>query len=469
MSENLSSLLYLVSGVFFILALRGLSSPETSRQGNYFGMIGMAVAVVTTLFLIDEKSFESYGIIVSGVAIGGVIGALIARNIAMTAMPQLVAAFHSLVGLAAVLVAWAAFLSPQGFGILADGVIKTASLVEMSLGAAIGAITFSGSIIAFAKLQGTMSGAPILLPQRHVINLIMALSIVGGIVYLCLDPANQLMEVFLFITVLSFVIGFLIIIPIGGADMPVVVSMLNSYSGWAAAGIGFTLGNMALIITGSLVGSSGAILSYIMCKGMNRSFISVILGGFGSDDGAAAGAGQIEQRPVKQGSADDAAFIMKNASSVIIVPGYGMAVAQAQHALREMADELKKEGVKVTYAIHPVAGRMPGHMNVLLAEANVPYDEVFELEDINSEFPQADVAFVIGANDVTNPSAKTDPASPIYGMPILDVDRAATVLFIKRGMGSGYAGVENELFFRDNTMMLFSDAKKMVENIVKAL
>ena len=469
MSENLSSLLYLVSGVFFILALRGLSSPETSRQGNYFGMIGMAVAVVTTLFLIDEKSFESYGIIVSGVAIGGVIGALIARNIAMTAMPQLVAAFHSLVGLAAVLVAWAAFLSPQGFGILADGVIKPASLVEMSLGAAIGAITFSGSIIAFAKLQGTMSGAPILLPQRHVINLIMALSIVGGIVYLCLDPANQLMEVFLFITVLSFVIGFLIIIPIGGADMPVVVSMLNSYSGWAAAGIGFTLGNMALIITGSLVGSSGAILSYIMCKGMNRSFISVILGGFGSDDGAAAGAGQIEQRPVKQGSADDAAFIMKNASSVIIVPGYGMAVAQAQHALRDLADELKKEGVKVTYAIHPVAGRMPGHMNVLLAEANVPYDEVFELEDINSEFPQADVAFVIGANDVTNPSAKTDPASPIYGMPILDVDRAATVLFIKRGMGSGYAGVENELFFRDNTMMLFSDAKKMVENIVKAL
>jgi NAD(P) transhydrogenase subunit beta len=469
MSENISSLLYLVSGVFFILALRGLSSPETSRQGNYFGMIGMAVAVVTTLFLIDEKSFESYGIIVSGVAIGGVIGALIARNIAMTAMPQLVAAFHSLVGLAAVLVAWAAFLSPQGFGILADGVIKTASLVEMSLGAAIGAITFSGSIIAFAKLQGTMSGAPILLPQRHVINLIMALSIIGGIVYLCMDPSNQLMEVFLFITVLSFVIGFLIIIPIGGADMPVVVSMLNSYSGWAAAGIGFTLGNMALIITGSLVGSSGAILSYIMCKGMNRSFISVILGGFGGDDGAAAGAGQVEQRPVKQGSADDAAFIMKNASSVIIVPGYGMAVAQAQHALREMADELKKEGVKVAYAIHPVAGRMPGHMNVLLAEANVPYDEVFELEDINSEFPQADVAFVIGANDVTNPSAKTDPASPIYGMPILDVDRAATVLFIKRGMGSGYAGVENELFFRDNTMMLFSDAKKMVENIVKAL
>ena len=469
MSENISSLLYLVSGVFFILALRGLSSPETSRQGNYFGMIGMAVAVVTTLFLIDEKSFESYGIIVSGVVIGGVIGALIARNIAMTAMPQLVAAFHSLVGLAAVLVAWAAFLSPQGFGILADGVIKTASLVEMSLGAAIGAITFSGSIIAFAKLQGTMSGAPILLPQRHVINLIMALSIIGGIVYLCMDPANQLMEVFLFITVLSFVIGFLIIIPIGGADMPVVVSMLNSYSGWAAAGIGFTLGNMALIITGSLVGSSGAILSYIMCKGMNRSFISVILGGFGGDDGAVAGAGQVEQRPVKQGSADDAAFIMKNASSVIIVPGYGMAVAQAQHALREMADELKKEGVKVAYAIHPVAGRMPGHMNVLLAEANVPYDEVFELEDINSEFPQADVAFVIGANDVTNPSAKTDPASPIYGMPILDVDRAATVLFIKRGMGSGYAGVENELFFRDNTMMLFSDAKKMVENIVKAL
>ena len=469
MSANLSSLLYLASGVFFILSLRGLSSPETSRQGNYFGMIGMAIAIFTTLALLDNQDSESLGIIAAGVGIGGVIGAVIARRIAMTDMPQLVAAFHSLVGMAAVLVAWAAFLSPEAFRITdANGAIFTASLIEMSLGVAIGAITFSGSIIAFAKLQGTMSGAPILLPQRHVINLILFVSIIAGIAYLCMDPANQLAEVFLFVTVLSFVIGFLIIIPIGGADMPVVVSMLNSYSGWAAAGIGFTLGNLALIITGSLVGSSGAILSYIMCKGMNRSFISVILGGFGGDDAAAAAGGAVEQRPVKQGSAEDAAFIMKNAGSVIIVPGYGMAVAQAQHALREMADELKKEGVKVTYAIHPVAGRMPGHMNVLLAEANVPYDEVFELEDINSEFAQADVAFVIGANDVTNPSAKTDPQSPIYGMPILDVERAGTVLFIKRGMGSGYAGVENELFFRDNTMMLFSDAKKMVENIVKA-
>ena len=469
MSANLSSLLYLASGVFFILSLRGLSSPETSRQGNYFGMIGMAIAIFTTLALLDNQDSESLGIIAAGVGIGGVIGAVIARRIAMTDMPQLVAAFHSLVGMAAVLVAWAAFLSPEAFRITdANGAIFTASLIEMSLGVAIGAITFSGSIIAFAKLQGTMSGAPILLPQRHVINLILFVSIIAGIAYLCMDPANQLAEVFLFVTVLSFVIGFLIIIPIGGADMPVVVSMLNSYSGWAAAGIGFTLGNLALIITGSLVGSSGAILSYIMCKGMNRSFISVILGGFGGDDAAAGAGGAVEQRPVKQGSAEDAAFIMKNAGSVIIVPGYGMAVAQAQHALREMADELKKEGVKVTYAIHPVAGRMPGHMNVLLAEANVPYDEVFELEDINSEFAQADVAFVIGANDVTNPSAKTDPQSPIYGMPILDVERAGTVLFIKRGMGSGYAGVENELFFRDNTMMLFSDAKKMVENIVKA-
>ena len=468
MSANLSSLLYLAAGVFFILSLRGLSSPETSRQGNYFGMVGMAIAVGTTLFLIDPNNKDAFLIIGGGVALGGVIGAVIARRIAMTDMPQLVAAFHSLVGLAAVLVAWAAFLSPVAFGIVDGNAIKTASLIEMSIGAAIGAITFSGSIIAFAKLQGTMSGAPILLPQRHLINLILFISIVAGIVYLCLEPANQLVEVFLFVTILSFVIGFLIIIPIGGADMPVVVSMLNSYSGWAAAGIGFTLGNLALIITGSLVGSSGAILSYIMCKGMNRSFISVILGGFGGDDAAVA-SGAVEQRPVKQGSAEDAAFIMKNAGSVIIVPGYGMAVAQAQHALREMVDELKKEGVKVSYAIHPVAGRMPGHMNVLLAEANVPYDEVFELEDINSEFAQADVAFVIGANDVTNPSAKTDPQSPIYGMPILDVERAGTVLFIKRGMGSGYAGVENELFFRDNTMMLFSDAKKMVESIVKSL
>ena len=471
MDANISAILYLVSGVFFIMALRGLSSPETSRQGNYFGIVGMTIAVATTLLdpSIDMSNPSIVQLVVAGIVIGGVIGSIIARRISMTAMPQLVAAFHSLVGLAAVLVAWAAYLAPESFGIAPDGYIKTASLVEMSLGVAIGAITFSGSIIAFAKLQGTMSGAPIILPLRHMINLLLFVGIVGGITILCLDPSNQTVGLFLLVTLLSFIIGFLIIIPIGGADMPVVVSMLNSYSGWAAAGIGFTLNNMALIITGSLVGSSGAILSYIMCKGMNRSFISVILGGFGGDGGAAVSGGQVEQRPVKQGSADDAAFIMKNASSVIIVPGYGMAVAQAQHALREMADALKAEGVKVTYAIHPVAGRMPGHMNVLLAEANVPYDEVYELEDINSEFAQADVAFVIGANDVTNPAAKTDPQSPIFGMPILEVERAGTVLFIKRGMGSGYAGVENELFFRDNTMMLFADAKKMVENIVKAM
>lgn len=468
MSVNFVALLYLVSGVLFILALRGLSSPETSRQGNVYGMVGMAIAIVTTLTLLQSNTSLTWGMIVGGIAIGGTIGAVIARRIAMTAMPQLVAAFHSLVGLAAVLVAWAAFLAPDAFHIAIDGHIKVVSLIEMSVGVAIGAITFSGSIIAFAKLQGVMSGAPILLPGRHLLNLILALAIVAGIFYLCLDAANQTPEVFLAVTLLSFIIGFLIIVPIGGADMPVVVSMLNSYSGWAAAGIGFTLGNMALIITGALVGSSGAILSYIMCKGMNRSFISVILGGFGGED-AAAGGGHVETRPVKQGSAEDAAFIMKNAGSVIIVPGYGMAVAQAQHALKEMADELKKEGVKVSYAIHPVAGRMPGHMNVLLAEANVPYDEVFELEDINNQFAQTDVAFVIGANDVTNPAAKTDPASPIFGMPVLDVEKAKTVLFVKRGMGSGYAGVENELFFRDNTMMLFSDAKKMVEGIIKAL
>ena len=471
MDANISAILYLVSGVFFIMALRGLSSPETSRQGNYFGIVGMTIAIATTLFdpSIDMSNPSVVQLVVAGIVIGGVIGSIIARRISMTAMPQLVAAFHSLVGLAAVLVAWAAYLAPESFGIAPDGYIKTASLIEMSLGVAIGAITFSGSIIAFAKLQGTMSGAPIILPLRHLINLLLFIGIVGGIVILCLDPSNQTIGLFLLVTLMSFIIGFLIIIPIGGADMPVVVSMLNSYSGWAAAGIGFTLNNMALIITGSLVGSSGAILSYIMCKGMNRSFISVILGGFGGDGGVVTSGGQVEQRPVKQGSADDAAFIMKNAGSVIIVPGYGMAVAQAQHALREMADALKAEGVKVSYAIHPVAGRMPGHMNVLLAEANVPYDEVYELEDINSEFAQADVAFVIGANDVTNPAAKTDPQSPIYGMPILEVERAGTVLFIKRGMGSGYAGVENELFFRDNTMMLFADAKKMVENIVKAM
>lgn len=464
MSVNLAAFLYLVSGVLFILALRGLSHPTTSGQGNMYGMIGMAISIVTTL-LLARPSFGGLVLIIVGIAIGGGIGAVIARRIAMTAMPQLVAAFHSLIGLAAVLVAAAALYSPHSFGIGEVGQIHGQALIEMSLGVAIGAITFTGSIIAFLKLDGRMSGKPIMLPGRHVINAALAAAIVLLIVVLTNTESHF---VFWLIVLLSLVFGVLIIVPIGGADMPVVVSMLNSYSGWAAAGIGFTLGNLALIITGALVGSSGAILSYIMCKGMNRSFISVILGGFGGDTSSAAG-GEVEQRPVKQGSADDAAFILKNASKVIIVPGYGMAVAQAQHALREMADKLKAEGVEVKYAIHPVAGRMPGHMNVLLAEANVPYDEVFELEDINSEFATADVAFVIGANDVTNPAAKTDPKSPIFGMPILDVDKAGTVLFIKRGMGSGYAGVENELFFRDNTMMLFADAKKMVESIVKAL
>jgi NAD(P) transhydrogenase subunit beta len=464
MNANLAALAYLVAGVLFILALRGLSSPESSRKGNQRGMIGMAIAIITTLLVAHVTDALTWGLIVVGLAIGGAIGAVTARRIAMTAMPQLVAAFHSLVGLAAVLVAAAALYSPQAYGIGEPGAIRAQSLIEMSLGVAIGAITFSGSIIAFAKLNGNMSGAPILLPARHLLNLLIALAIVGLVVYFVLAQAPW---VFWAITVLSFLFGVTLIIPIGGADMPVVISMLNSYSGWAAAGIGFTLENTALIITGALVGSSGAILSYIMCAGMNRSFISVIAGGFGGEVAAAGGAK--ETRPVKQGSADDAAFIMKNAGSVIIVPGYGMAVAQAQHALREMADKLKHEGVKVSYAIHPVAGRMPGHMNVLLAEANVPYDEVFELEDINSQFAQADVAYVIGANDVTNPAAKTNPQSPIFGMPILDVDKAKTVLFVKRGMGSGYAGIENDLFFRDNTMMLFADAKKMTEGIVKSL
>ncbi|HEY2034070.1 MAG TPA: NAD(P)(+) transhydrogenase (Re/Si-specific) subunit beta [Rhizomicrobium sp.] len=464
MKADLAAILYLVSGVLFILALKGLSSPATSRAGNRNGMIGMAIAILTTLWVAGVTDPLTWGLIVAGIAIGGGIGAITARRIAMTQMPQLVAAFHSLVGLAAVVVAAAAFYSPDAFGIGSESAIRMQSLIEMSLGVAIGAITFAGSIIAFAKLNGNMSGAPILLPARHLLNAILFLVIVGLIVYFAMaQPAWA----FWAIAVLSFVFGITLIIPIGGADMPVVVSMLNSYSGWAAAAMGFTLENTALIITGALVGSSGAILSYIMCKGMNRSFISVILGGFGGETGGPAA--HAETRPVKQGSAEDAAFIMKNAGSVIIVPGYGMAVAQAQHAVREMADQLKKEGVKVSYAIHPVAGRMPGHMNVLLAEANVPYDEVFELEDINSQFAQADVAYVIGANDVTNPSAKTDPKSPIYGMPILDVEKAKTVLFIKRGMGSGYAGVENELFFRDNTMMLFGDAKKMTEEIVKSL
>ncbi|MBL8575387.1 MAG: NAD(P)(+) transhydrogenase (Re/Si-specific) subunit beta [Hyphomicrobiaceae bacterium] len=465
MSANISAVLYLVSAVLFILALRGLSHPTTSRQGNLFGMIGMAIAIVTTLAK-GNPSASSWGLILLGLAIGGGIGAVLARRVPMTAMPQLVAAFHSLVGLSAVFVAAAALYAPQSIGIGSVGAIHGQSLVEMSLGVAIGAITFTGSIIAFAKLDGRMSGKPIMLPFRHAINLGLAVLLVLLIAVFIKTESHL---VFWLITLVSLVLGVLIIVPIGGADMPVVVSMLNSYSGWAAAGIGFTLGNMALIVTGALVGSSGAILSYIMCKGMNRSFISVILGGFGGETAGPAGGGAVESRPVKQGSADDAAFIMKNAEKVIIVPGYGMAVAQAQHAVREMADLLKKEGVQVKYAIHPVAGRMPGHMNVLLAEANVPYDEVFELEDINSEFAQADVAYVIGANDVTNPAAKTDPTSAIYGMPILDVEKAKTVLFIKRGMGSGYAGVENELFFRDNTMMLFGDAKKMTEEIVKGL
>ncbi|MEW6258196.1 MAG: NAD(P)(+) transhydrogenase (Re/Si-specific) subunit beta [Pseudomonadota bacterium] len=464
MNANLAAVLYLVSGILFILALRGLSHPTTSRQGNLFGMVGMGIAVLTTLALSPPSDIFGWVLVIAGIGIGGGIGAVVARRIAMTAMPQLVAAFHSLVGLAAVLVAAAALYAPAAFGIGTPGDIHGASLVEMVLGVAIGAITFTGSIIAFAKLNGNMSGKPIMLPFRHLINIGLAALLLVLIVAFVLTGSIPL---FWIITILSLVLGGLLIIPIGGADMPVVVSMLNSYSGWAAAGIGFTLGNTALIITGALVGSSGAILSYIMCKGMNRSFISVILGGFGGEV-AGGPAGAVETRPVKHGSAEDAAYIMKNAQKVIIVPGYGMAVAQAQHALREMADILKEEGVEVKYAIHPVAGRMPGHMNVLLAEAQVPYDEVFELEDINSEFAQADVAFVIGANDVTNPAAKTDPTSAIYGMPILDVEKAKTVLFIKRGMGSGYAGVENELFFRDNTMMLFGDAKKVTEEVVKA-
>jgi NAD(P) transhydrogenase subunit beta len=463
MSANLAALLYLVSGVLFVLALRGLSSPESSRRGNYLGIAGMAIAIVTTLFL-AQPGWGGFLLIVLGLAIGGGVGAVIARRIPMTAMPQLVAAFHSLVGLAAVLVAAAALYAPSAFGIGATGEIHGASLIEMSIGVAIGAVTFTGSVIAFLKLDGRMSGAPILLPFRHYVNAGLGILLV---VLIAIFFGTESHVLFWLITLTALVIGILIIVPIGGADMPVVISMLNSYSGWAAAGIGFTLGNTALIITGALVGSSGAILSYIMCKGMNRSFISVILGGFGGETAGPAAGG--EQKPVKQGSADDAAFMLKNAAKVIIVPGYGMAVAQAQHALREMADKLKEHGVEVRYAIHPVAGRMPGHMNVLLAEANVPYDEVFELEDINSEFAQADIAFVIGANDVTNPAAKEDKTSPIFGMPVLEVWKAGTVMFIKRSLSSGYAGIDNTLFYRDNTMMLFGDAKKMTEGIVKAL
>ena len=472
MNASIAALAYLAAGVLFILSLRGLSSPETSRQGNTFGMIGMALAVGITLLTLGTTGALdplTLALLGAGVVVGGGGGALIARKVAMTDMPQLVAAFHSLVGMAACLVAVGAVYAPEAFGIATpEGGIKLISIIELSLGVAIGAITFTGSVIAFAKLNGNMSGAPIILPARHLINIGLALALVF-LIGILIGTGGTAIWAFWGVFAISLILGATLIIPIGGADMPVVVSMLNSYSGWAAAALGFTLENIALIITGALVGSSGAILSYIMCKGMNRSFISVILGGFGGGDAAAGGGGKVETRPVKQGSADDAAFIMKNASKVIIVPGYGMAVAQAQHALREMADKLKEEGVEVKYAIHPVAGRMPGHMNVLLAEANVPYDEVFELEDINAEFATADVAFVIGANDVTNPAAKTDPQSPIYGMPILDVEKAGTVLFIKRGMAAGYAGVENELFFRDNTMMLFADAKKMVEGIVKGL
>ncbi|MER9356600.1 NAD(P)(+) transhydrogenase (Re/Si-specific) subunit beta [Mesorhizobium sp. M0514] len=463
MNANFASFLYLVSGVLFIMALRGLSHPTTSRQGNLYGMIGMGIAIATTLAL-ATPSAGRFGLIVLGLAIGGGVGAVTARRIAMTSMPQLVAAFHSLVGLAAVMVAAAAIYAPDSFGIGTNGDIHAQALIEMSLGVAIGAITFTGSVIAFLKLDGRMSGKPIMIGGRHIINAVLGIALIVLIVLLVTTEAKL---VFWLIVAASLALGVLLIIPIGGADMPVVVSMLNSYSGWAAAALGFTLGNLALIITGALVGSSGAILSYIMCKGMNRSFISVILGGFGGETAAVADDGI--ERTVKQGSADDAAYLMMNAQKVIIVPGYGMAVAQAQHALREMADKLKANGVDVKYAIHPVAGRMPGHMNVLLAEANVPYDEVFELEDINSEFAQADVAYVIGANDVTNPSARDDKSSPIYGMPILDVDKARTCLFVKRSLGSGYAGIDNTLFYKDGTMMLLGDAKKMTEEIVKAM
>ncbi len=463
-SANLLAVFYLISGVLFILALRGLSSPETSRQGNLFGIIGMAIAIVVTIVSVGNFS-TGFVYLVILMLVGGSIGAFIAFKIPMTAMPELVAGFHSLVGLAAVFVAISAFLNPEAFNLGSPSNIKTASLIEMSLGASIGAITFTGSIIAFLKLRGIMSGSPIAFTGQHLLNLILGIGLVVLTFFLCKTQSTNL---FWTVVIISFLIGILLIIPIGGADMPVVISMLNSYSGWAAAGIGFTLENTALIITGALVGSSGAILSYIMCKGMNRSFFNVILGGWGVTDQSSSSQTK-EQKPVKSGNADDAAFLMKNASSVIIVPGYGMAVAQAQHALREMVDALKRNGVKTTYAIHPVAGRMPGHMNVLLAEANVPYDEVFELEEINNDFANCDVAYVIGANDVTNPVAKSDPQSPIYGMPILDVEKSKSVLFVKRSLSPGYAGIDNDLFYRDNTLMLFADAKKMTEDIIKSL
>ena len=464
-SPNLSASFYLISGILFILALRGLSSPETSRKGNLFGMVGMLIAIIVTFLSIGNFSTSLIYVLVF-LLLGGTIGSFIAFKIPMTAMPELVAGFHSLVGLAAVFVAIAAFLNPEAFGLGFPLNIKLASLIEMSIGAAVGAVTFSGSVIAFLKLRGIMSGSPIIFKGQHFINLLLGIFIILMIYYLC---KTQLPPLFWTVIILSFLIGAMLIIPIGGADMPVVISMLNSYSGWAAAGIGFTLENTALIITGALVGSSGAILSYIMCKSMNRSFFNVILGGFGGDANASKKESNKEQKPVKSGNAEDAAFLMKNAASVIIVPGYGMAVAQAQHALKEMVDKLKKNDIKVSYAIHPVAGRMPGHMNVLLAEANVPYDEVFELEDINNDFANSDVAFVIGANDVTNPIAKTDPKSPIFGMPVLDVEKCKSVLFVKRSLSPGYAGVDNELFYKDNTLMLFADAKKMTEDIVKNL
>ncbi|HIF60773.1 MAG TPA: NAD(P)(+) transhydrogenase (Re/Si-specific) subunit beta [Rhodospirillales bacterium] len=463
MNETFTGFAYLAAAVCFIMALRGLSSPDSARRGTALGVLGMFIAVATTL---TDPTVLSFELIIAGILIGGLIGTLLALKIDMTALPQLVAGFHSLVGLAAVFVAVAAFFAPEAYGIGVFGKIQMASLVEMSLGVAIGAITFSGSLIAFGKLQGILGGSPLVFKGQHGLNALLGITLIALVVWLVQTNSET---AFWLVVGLSMVLGFTIILPIGGADMPVVVSMLNSYSGWAACGIGFTLSNTALIVTGALVGSSGAILSYIMCKGMNRSIFNVLLGGFGGVVAGPATTGGSAERTVKSGSGDDAAFIMKNASKVIIVPGYGMAVAQAQHALREMSDLLKAEGVDVAYAIHPVAGRMPGHMNVLLAEANVPYDEVFELEEINTEFSTADVAFVIGANDVTNPSAKTDPNSAIYGMPILEVENAGTVLFIKRSMASGYAGVDNELFFRDNTMMLFADAKAMTESIVQAL
>jgi len=462
MTNDLTTILYLLSGVLFILAIRGLSSPDTARTGNYLGISGMALAFIVTIINLDQNILVNWLLIVSGISIGGLIGTYLSKKVAMTDMPQMVAALNSMGGMSAVLVAWAAFLSPGSFGLLVDGIINTSSIIQMLLGILVGAITFSGSVIAFLKLQGLMTGAPIILPFRHLINILIFITIIGLSISMVIDSSPSHSLFFLVVTILSLSLGLLLIIPIGGADMPVVISMLNSYSGFAAAIIGFTLGNMALVITGALVGSSGAILSYIMCAAMNRSFFSVIMGGFGDE---ASSTQSNENRPVKIGSSDDAAFILKNASSVIIIPGYGMAVARAQNALKEMSDKLKAMGIKVSYAIHPVAGRMPGHMNVLLAEADVPYEEIFELSEINSSFSQADVAFVIGANDVTNPAAKNDTQSPIYGMPILEVENAKTVLFVKRSLGIGYAGIDNELFYRDNTMMLLADAKKMVEDI----